>query len=102
MWGYIPVCFAIPSDSPPAYMLVRVPGSKVKLGDLPVGVVVMPLWTETVKVGIKGSATFRPVLADERTQIRSDPVPGLSVDTLGAFRVGKPVTRSESGFVRSG
>jgi len=43
-----------------------------------------------------------PVLADERTQIRSDPVPGLSVDTLGAFRVGKDVTRSESGSVRSG
>ena len=45
--------------SPPAYMLVRVPGSKVKLGDLPVGVVAMPPSTETVKVGIKGSATFR-------------------------------------------
>jgi hypothetical protein len=27
------------------------------------------------------------LLANERTQIRSDPVPGLSVDTLGAFRV---------------
>jgi hypothetical protein len=42
------------------------------------------------------------VLADERTQIRSDPLPGLSVDTLGAFRVGKPVTRSESDSGRSG
>ena len=45
--------------SPPAYMLVRVPGSKVKLGDLPLGVAAMPPSTETVKVGIKGSASFR-------------------------------------------
>src|SRR5271155_3417888 len=29
---------------------------------------------------------IKPVLANERTQTRSDPVPGLSVDTLGAFR----------------
>ena len=36
------------------------------------------------------------VLANERTQIRSDPVPGLSVDTLGAFRVEIAVTASES------
>ena len=40
-------------------MLVRVPGSKVKLGDFPIGVIAMPPSTETVKVGIKGSATFR-------------------------------------------
>jgi hypothetical protein len=40
-------------------MLVRVPGSKVKLGDLPIGVVAMPPSTETVKVGIKGSASFK-------------------------------------------
>ena len=43
-----------------------------------------------------------PVLANERTQIRSDPVPGLSVDTLGAFRVEIAVTRSESDLDRSG
>jgi hypothetical protein len=43
-----------------------------------------------------------PVLANERTQIRSDPVPGLSVDTLGAFRVEIAVTGSESGWDRSG
>src|SRR5271154_5975527 len=42
------------------------------------------------------------VLANERTQIRSDPVPGLSVDTLGAFRVEIAVTRSESDLDRSG
>jgi hypothetical protein len=41
-------------------------------------------------------------LADERSQIRSDPVPGISVDTLGAFRVEIAVTRSESGLDRSG
>jgi len=40
-------------------MLVRVPGSRVRLGDLPVGVVAMPPLTRTVKVGIKGSASFR-------------------------------------------
>jgi hypothetical protein len=49
--------------SPPAYMLVRVPGSKVKLGHLPVGVIAMPLSTITVKVGIKGSAAFRQFAA---------------------------------------
>jgi hypothetical protein len=38
------------------------------------------------------------VLANERTQIWSDLVPGLSVDTLGAFRVEIAVTRSESGL----
>ena len=43
------------------------------------------------------------VLANERTQIRSDPVPGLSVDTLGVFRVEIiAVTHSESGLDRSG
>jgi len=41
-------------------------------------------------------------LANERTQIRSDPVPGLSVDTLGAFRVEIAVTRPESDLDRSG
>ena len=43
------------------------------------------------------------VLANERTQILSDPVAGRSVDTLGAFWVEIAVTRSESGrgFVRS-
>src|SRR5271170_5213359 len=44
----------------------------------------------------------RPVLANERTQIRSDPVPGLSVDTLGAFQVEIAVTRSESCLDQSG
>jgi len=39
---------------------------------------------------------FPAVLADERTQIWSDPIPGLSVHTLGAFRVEIAVTRSES------
>ncbi len=42
------------------------------------------------------------VLANERTQIRSDPLPGLSVDTLGAFRVEIAATRSESDLDRSG
>jgi len=42
------------------------------------------------------------VLANERTQIRSDPVPGLSVDTLGGYRVGNAVTRSESDTARAG
>jgi hypothetical protein len=44
---------------------------------------------------------LRAVLADERTQIRSDPVPGLSVDTLGGYRVGNAATRSESDSARS-
>src|SRR5271170_3960971 len=44
----------------------------------------------------------QPVLANERTQIRSDLVPGLSVDTLGAFRVEIAVTWSESDLDRSG
>src|SRR5271168_671242 len=43
-----------------------------------------------------------PVLANEWTQIRSDPVPGLSVDTLGGYRVGIAVTRSESDAARVG
>jgi len=42
------------------------------------------------------------VLANERAQIRSDSVPGLSVDTLGAFRVEIALTRSESDLDRSG
>ena len=42
------------------------------------------------------------VLANERTQIRSDPVPGRSVDTLGGYRVGNTVTRSESDAVQAG
>ena len=42
------------------------------------------------------------VLAVERTQIRSDPIPGLSVDTMGAFRVEIPVARSELDSVRAG
>ena len=37
-----------------------------------------------------------PVLAVGRTQIRSDPIPGVSVDTSGAYRVGITATRSES------
>ena len=45
---------------------------------------------------------IRPGLANERSQIRSDPVPGLSVDTLGAFRVEIAAARSESGLDRSG
>ena len=44
----------------------------------------------------------KAVLANERTQIRSDPVPGLSVDTLGRYRVGIAVTRSESDADRVG
>jgi len=44
----------------------------------------------------------RPVLANERTQIRSDPVPGPSVDTLSGYRVGIAVTRSESDAARAG
>src|SRR5271170_6805241 len=43
----------------------------------------------------------RAVLANERTQIRSDQIPGRSVDTLGGYRVGNAVTRSESDSVRS-
>jgi hypothetical protein len=35
------------------------------------------------------------VLADEQSPIRSDPVPGLSVDKLGAFQVEIAVPRSE-------
>jgi hypothetical protein len=45
---------------------------------------------------------FRSVLANELTQIRSDPVPGLSVDTLGAFRIEIAVTCSELALDRSG
>jgi len=45
--------------SPPAYMLVSVPGSEIQLRDLPVGVIPMPPFTFTFKVGVKGSATFR-------------------------------------------
>jgi hypothetical protein len=45
---------------------------------------------------------FRSVLANELTQIRSDPVPGLSVDTLGAFQIEIAVTCSELGIDRSG
>src|SRR5277367_4795325 len=48
------------------------------------------------------SWTTGTVLANERTQIRSDPVPGLSVDTLGTFRVEIAITRSESDLDRSG
>jgi len=40
-------------------MLVRVPGSKVQLGDLPVGVIPIRPSTFTFKVGVKGSAKFR-------------------------------------------
>src|SRR5271154_4613087 len=42
------------------------------------------------------------VLANERTQIRSDPIPGRSVDTLGGYQVGRTVTRSESDAARAG
>ena len=42
------------------------------------------------------------VLANERTQIRSDLVPGMSVDTLGGYRVGIAITRSESDAARAG
>jgi hypothetical protein len=35
------------------------------------------------------------VWANKQTQIRSDPVPGLSVETLGAYGVGNAVTCSE-------
>src|SRR5271155_196680 len=44
----------------------------------------------------------KSVLANERTQIRSDPVPGLSVNTLGGYRVGNAVTRSKSNAARAG
>src|SRR5271170_6572381 len=47
-------------------------------------------------------ASLYAVLANERTQIRSDPVPGLSVDTLGGYRVGNAVTCSESDTDRAG
>jgi hypothetical protein len=44
---------------------------------------------------------FKSVLAVERTQILSDPIPGLSVDTLGGYRVRKPPTpnRTQPGRV---
>ena len=45
--------------SPPAYMLIRVPGSKVQLGDFPVGIIPMRPSTFTFKIGAKGSAKFR-------------------------------------------
>ena len=51
---------------------------------------------------VKAANDEGTVLANERTQIRSDPVPGLSVDTLGAFRVEIAVTHSESDLDRSG
>src|SRR5271154_1608021 len=58
-------------------------------------------WSDiTESTPVHGSWT--PVLANERTQIRSDPVPGLSVDTLGGYRVGNAVTRSESDAARAG
>src|SRR5277367_1720829 len=64
------------------------------------------LWTGSTYEYCSGSGSRPtidcPVLANERTQIRSDPVPGLSVDTLGAFRVEIAVTRSESDLDRSG
>jgi len=44
-------------------MLVRVPGSKVQWRDLPLGVIPMPPFTFTFKVGVKGSATFRQFAA---------------------------------------
>ena len=49
--------------SPPVYMLVWVPGSKIQLSNLPVGVIPMPPFTFTFKVGVKGSATFRQFAA---------------------------------------
>src|SRR5271163_3075804 len=47
-------------------------------------------------LGLQDSALTvqQAVLANERAQIRSDSVPGLSVDTLGAFRVEIALTRS--------
>ena len=51
--------------------------------------------------GMNFRVNMKPVLVNERTQIRSDPVPGLSVDTLDAFRVEIAVTRPGSGSVRS-
>jgi len=42
---------------------------------------------------IMPTQSFKSVLANERTQIRSDPVPGLSVDTNGQV-----VDRHESFF----
>ena len=46
-------------------MLVRAPGSEIQLRDLPVGVIPMPPFTFTFKVGVgvKGSATFRQFAA---------------------------------------
>src|SRR5205814_5472314 len=49
--------------SPPAYMLVRVPGSEIQLRYLPVGVIPMRPFTFTFKVGVKASATFRQFAA---------------------------------------
>ena len=40
-------------------MLVRVPGSKIQLGDFPLGVSPIRPSTFTFKVGVKGSAKFR-------------------------------------------
>ena len=40
-------------------MLVRIPGSKVQLTDLPVGVIPIRPSTFTFKVGVKGSVKFR-------------------------------------------
>jgi hypothetical protein len=42
------------------------------------------------------------LLAVGRTQIRSDPIPGVSVDTSGGYRVGIAATRSESDLGPSG
>jgi hypothetical protein len=42
------------------------------------------------------------VLAVGRTQIRSDPIPGVSVDTLGGYGVGIAATRSKSDLGQSG
>ena len=44
----------------------------------------------------------KAVLAVERTQIRSDPIPGPSVATSGASQVEIAATRSESGSDQSG
>jgi hypothetical protein len=49
-----------------------------------------------------GGNGFAESSVGRRADRNPDPVPGLSVDTLRSFRVGKPVTHSESGSVRSG
>jgi hypothetical protein len=74
-------------------MLVRVPGSKVKLGDFPVGVIAMPLSTVTVKVSIKGRAMFRQFAATLAYAITDYKCQGATYDGL-LSDLWKPLTGS--------